>query len=86
VTSVNLAISLALSGKRVILLEADLRQPMVHEYLGLQQDNGLSNVLAGTKQLAEALQVVRPMTSCRPKGADSPGHATPCFCSAVSTR
>ena len=47
VTTVNLAISLALSGKRVIVLEADLRTPMMHEYLGLDNKVGLSSVLAG---------------------------------------
>ncbi|MGI5939468.1 MAG: Wzz/FepE/Etk N-terminal domain-containing protein [Thermoleophilia bacterium] len=59
ITTVNLALSLALSGKRVIILEADLRRPMVHEYLELDQHIGLSNVLAGTRQLADALQIVK---------------------------
>ena len=58
VTTVNLAISLAMSGKRVIVLEADLRRPMVHEYLGLANEIGLSNVLAGNSSVPEALQLV----------------------------
>lgn len=58
VTTVNLGISLALSGKRVIILEADLRRPMVHEYLELENGNGLSNVLAGASSLPGALQLV----------------------------
>jgi capsular exopolysaccharide synthesis family protein len=58
VTTVNLAISLAMSGKRVIVLEADLRRPMVHEYLGLANEIGLSNVLAGSSSVPEALQLV----------------------------
>jgi succinoglycan biosynthesis transport protein ExoP len=58
VTTVNLAISLAMSGKRVIVLEADLRRPMVHEYLGLTNEIGLSSVLAGNSSVPAALQLV----------------------------
>ena len=58
-TTVNLGLSLALSGKRVILLEADLRRPKLHEYLGIEQSPGLSNVLAGSKRLDEALTLVK---------------------------
>ena len=58
ITAVNLALSLALSGKRVILLEADLRRPMVPAYLGLANDVGLSTVLAGQAGLKDSLQLV----------------------------
>ncbi len=72
-TTINLGLSLALSGKRVIVLEADLRRPMVHEYLRLSQNPGLSSVLAGTKKLDEGLQLVMadefvPSESRRQKG------------------
>ncbi len=59
ITTVNLAFSLALSGKRVIVLEADLRRPMVHRYLGIENAMGLSSVLAGARSITEALQLVR---------------------------
>jgi polysaccharide biosynthesis transport protein len=59
VTVVNLAFSLALSGVRVIVLEADLRRPMLHRYLGLDNGVGVSDVLAGTGTFAQSLQVVR---------------------------
>jgi tyrosine-protein kinase len=58
VTTVNLGISLALSGKRVIVLEADLRRPVMHEYLNLENKVGLSSVLAGRSSVAGALQLV----------------------------
>jgi Mrp family chromosome partitioning ATPase/capsular polysaccharide biosynthesis protein len=58
ITTINLGISLALSGKRVIVLEADLRRPMVHEYLGLDNETGLSSILAGRSSVPGALQVV----------------------------
>ena len=57
--SINLGLSLALSGARVILVEADLRRPMLHTYLKLGNEIGVSNVLAGKHSLAEAMQLVR---------------------------
>lgn len=59
VTAINLCLSLALSGARVILIEADLRRPMIDEYLNLDTRLGVSSVLAGTSTFSESLQVVR---------------------------
>jgi capsular exopolysaccharide synthesis family protein len=59
VTAVNLALSLAVSGERVILIEADLRRPMLNEYLGLKNEAGVTTVLAGASQFGDALQLVR---------------------------
>jgi succinoglycan biosynthesis transport protein ExoP len=52
----NLAIALAQAKHRVLLIDADLRRPSVHERLGQRPEPGLSNVLAGTATLNEALQ------------------------------
>lgn len=38
----NLAISLAFAGKRVLLVDADLRRPSVHKLLGIENGPGLS--------------------------------------------
>jgi succinoglycan biosynthesis transport protein ExoP len=54
--AVNLAIAGARSGQRVILVDADLRRPMVHTYLETPPHTGLVDVLAGTTALAEAIQ------------------------------
>lgn len=43
--AVNLAISMALAGDRVVLVDADLRDPALHLYLDLANDRGLSDVL-----------------------------------------
>ncbi|MBN1629045.1 MAG: AAA family ATPase [Thermoleophilia bacterium] len=59
VTTVNLAVSLALSGHRVVILEADLRRPMMHQYLSLDNQAGLSSVLAGKASIAKASQLVQ---------------------------
>lgn len=43
----NLAASYAQLGKRVLLIEADMRVPAFHKVLGLKKSTGLSEVLAG---------------------------------------
>lgn len=53
--SLNLAILMAQQGKRVLLVDADLRRPMLHVYLNLPSRVGLSNLLAGqVEETAEA--------------------------------
>lgn len=55
--AVNLAVSLARSGSRVLLVDGNLRRPRVARYLGLDEDGpGLTDVLAGTAELRDALQ------------------------------
>lgn len=51
----NLAVALASSGKRVILIDADLRRPTVHRIFGLRNDVGLTDVLRGEIDLQTAL-------------------------------
>lgn len=53
---VNLALALADSGQRVTVVEADLRKPKVTRYLGMVGGVGLTNVLAGTAELADVAQ------------------------------
>jgi capsular exopolysaccharide synthesis family protein len=52
----NLAIVLAEAGNRVVLIDADLRQPRLADYLGLEGAIGLTNVLAGQVELSRAIQ------------------------------
>ena len=54
--AVNLAISSARAGQRVVLVDADLRRPMVDTFLDLPSHKGLVNVLAGSTELSDALQ------------------------------
>lgn len=44
-TASNLAVTLAASGRRVILCDADLRRPMLHTIFGLHNRRGLSSLL-----------------------------------------
>nr|WP_277605502.1 polysaccharide biosynthesis tyrosine autokinase [Glycomyces sp. L485] len=52
----NLAIALAEAGKRVILVDADLRKPRAAGFLGLPNGTGLTDVLVGTVPLDAAAQ------------------------------
>lgn len=76
-TTINLGLSLALSGKRVIIIEGDLRRPMVDEYLGLQRSPGLSDLLAGTRKLEEVLQLVKADDFTRPEKGVPPEETSP---------
>ena len=53
----NLAISLALTDKKVVLLEVDLRKPKLSEIFGLNSSsNGISNYLIGEKEADEIIK------------------------------
>ena len=56
----NLAASIAQSGRRVLLIDADLRKPVQHKLFGLTNDYGLSSVIAGEMDPEEAVQVIQP--------------------------
>lgn len=51
----NLALALASSGKRVLLIDADLRRPMATRLFGLRPDPGLVDVLQGEIALENAI-------------------------------
>ena len=54
-TVANLGISLALDGKRVILVDADMRRPSLHRIFKIPNDTGLSNILSNEKDLEEVI-------------------------------
>lgn len=55
-TSANLAISIAQSGKKIVLLDADFRKPRVHKIFRLEQPEvGLASVVNGDATLQEAI-------------------------------
>ena len=53
--SCHLAQAAAAMGQRVLLVDADLRRPQVHRWIGIDNNEGLSNVLATGLDVEEAI-------------------------------
>lgn len=73
----NLAIAIAQSGKRIIIIDADLRRPRIHHIFGLPSRGiGLSDVISGEVPLAEAIHHSPvPGLDVIPAGAKVPNPA-----------
>jgi capsular exopolysaccharide synthesis family protein len=56
--SCNLAQAAAAMGQRVLLIDADMRLPRVHEVLGIENEGGLSNLLATDTYPKQVMQEV----------------------------
>ena len=54
----NIAIALAQSGQRVLLIDADLRRPRIHDAFDLDNRTGLTNTLVGERTLSEVTRDV----------------------------
>lgn len=54
-SSMAIAIGMAKLGKRVVLVDADLRRPSVHRMLGVSNEVGLSDLLVHRKSLEDAV-------------------------------
>src|SRR3954453_22750350 len=55
-TAANLAGALGEGGRRVIVIDADLRRPSIHSLFGVALEEGLSNVLLGSELVTLPLQ------------------------------
>ena len=53
---INTAITFALAGAKIVLIDADLRKPKVHMCLELENATGFSNYLAGFAELDDVIQ------------------------------
>lgn len=56
VVSSNVAIALAQTGQRVLLIDGDMRRPRIHDIFGSNQEPGLSNVLTGNAKASDAIR------------------------------
>ena len=58
-TAINLSLALAESGNRVLIIEADLRRPLVVSYMTMPDKVGLTNILSGQADFADVVQETR---------------------------
>lgn len=52
----NLAVAFAKQGKRVLLVDCDLRRPRLHEFFQMDREPGLTHLLSGTEPVAEVVR------------------------------
>jgi len=57
-TAVNLAVTIAMGRRSVILVGGDLRRPELHKYFGLSNEVGFTTVINGTTTLEEAVVAI----------------------------
>lgn len=53
--SVNFAAVVAASGKKVLMIDADLRNGHLHQYFGIDRRSGLSESITGTRRLEQTI-------------------------------
>jgi capsular exopolysaccharide synthesis family protein len=71
--AVNLAISVAQSGKRVLIVDTDMRRPRLHHAFGIDSKTGLTNVLVGNSTPKDVIRSsVVPSLSVLPCGPIPP--------------
>lgn len=56
-SSINLAITFAAAGRRVVLVDADLRRPSLHHAFGMPNEHGLSTLIGGSSTIADVAQL-----------------------------
>jgi capsular exopolysaccharide synthesis family protein len=76
ITAANLALTLASTGERVLLVEADLRRPSLSKVLGIRRVPGLCEALCGVGSVRDAIRrVAGTQLYVLPSG--SPVHSSP---------
>ncbi len=55
IVSSNLASSYSVAGKKVLLIDADMRKPRVHKVFGLKNEKGLSTLIVGEHSMDDAI-------------------------------
>lgn len=58
-TAYAVALNLARVGKRVLLVDGDLRNPSMHRVVGVENERGMSNLLSGSSDVAGVVQRTR---------------------------
>jgi len=73
--AVNMAIAIAMDGKSVLLIDADLRRPSIHRFFGISRDVGLTNVIRGQMDMQSAVTKTDRGISVLPSGPLPPDPA-----------
>ncbi len=55
--TINLALTMMLSGKKVLILDADFRKPTIHKMLGLVNTRGFADVVTGILEVQDIIEV-----------------------------
>ncbi|MCH6546935.1 MAG: polysaccharide biosynthesis tyrosine autokinase [Gemmatimonadetes bacterium] len=85
-TAINLALTLAQSGRRTILVDGDLRRSAIHRAFGLVQEPGLTDVLIGGVSAAQGIRPeVTPSLDVLPSGSTPPNPSELLGSSAMDT-
>lgn len=71
-TAINSAIAFSQLGKKVVLIDADMRRPSVFKKLHISNSTGLSNLLAGFSTLEEVIMPVSSSFDVIPAGPTPP--------------
>jgi tyrosine-protein kinase len=71
-TVCNLGLTLAKAGARVVIVDADLRNPAIARYLGIATTPGLSDVLNTRESMKTAVRPVGPSLDALPSGLCPP--------------
>ena len=75
-TTLNLAITFAQTGSKVLLIDADLRKPKIHQYLGVVKSDGLTTILSKQKSFEDVVyHNLRPGLDCLTSGSIPPNPA-----------
>lgn len=71
---VNVAVSFAKMGARVLLIDADMRRPSIHNFFNIKSTPGLSDCLVGTSRTEDAIVTYSDISelSILPAGAAPP--------------
>lgn len=75
VTCANLGVSLAYAQKDTLIVDCDMREPMMHGIFGTVNNEGLVNVLAGERTLSQASQEILPHLTLLTAGPETSNAA-----------
>jgi len=55
ITAANLAVTMAQTDSKVIILDCDMRRPQIHKLFGIAKEHGVSNLLVGSNDAGKAI-------------------------------